>query len=202
MDLTQSIEPKSDQMNAEDLLSGPRTFTITEVSQGSSEQPVNVYLAEFPHDRPFKPSKTVRRLMVTAWGPDAATYTGKRITLYRDPAVKFGGMDVGGIRISHMTGIDKPLRVALSVTRGKRAMYVVQPLADEPAKTAEPHGMSPAERKMFALLKKSKREDKQQALDFLSQTVDRTITSRTDLTPAELSTVIKALEAETEGATP
>ena len=31
MDLTDTIIPRSDQVNAEDLLSGPRTVTITEV---------------------------------------------------------------------------------------------------------------------------------------------------------------------------
>jgi hypothetical protein len=46
--------------------------------------------------------------------------------------VRFGGMDVGGIRVSHMTGIAKPLSLALAVSKGKRAMYVVQPLAAEP----------------------------------------------------------------------
>jgi len=136
MDMTASIAPKSDQLNAEDLLSGPRTFTIEKVEQGTAEQPVNVHLVEFP-GRPFKPSKTVRRLMVAAWGPDTATYPGKRMTLYRDPAVKFGGMDVGGIRVSHMSGLTKRLTVALTVTRGKRAPYVVEPLPDAPAAPTE-----------------------------------------------------------------
>jgi hypothetical protein len=136
MDMTASIAPKSDQLNAEDLLSGPRTFTIDRVEQGSAEQPVNVHLVEHP-GRPFKPCKTVRRLMVAAWGPDTATYPGKRMTLYRDPAVKFGGMDVGGIRVSHMSGIAKKLVAALTVTRGKRAPYVVEPLPDAPAAPTE-----------------------------------------------------------------
>src|SRR5690606_23503087 len=54
MDMTESIAPKSDQMNADDLISGPRTFTIAEVGKGSPDQPVNVVLAEFPKGRPFK----------------------------------------------------------------------------------------------------------------------------------------------------
>ena len=133
-DMTQSIEPKSDQLNAEDLLSGPRTVTITDVRViESPDQPVSVYTAEFGRARPFKPSKTVRRLMVVAWGPDSAAYVGKRLTLYRDPEVKWAGMDVGGIRVSHMSGLDGPLNVALTVTRGRRAPYTVDPLPDEPA---------------------------------------------------------------------
>lgn len=131
MDLTQSIEPKSDQLNAEDLLSGPRTVTVEQVARGSAEQPVNVHLAEFP-GRPFRPSKTVRRILVSAWGPDAATYAGRRMTLYRDASVRFGGQDIGGIRVSHLSHIDKPITIALTVTRGKRAPHTVHPLPTAP----------------------------------------------------------------------
>lgn len=133
MDLTQSIEPKSDQLNADDLLSGPRTVTVEQVAKGSAEQPVNVNLVEFP-GRPFRPSKTVRRILVSAWGSDAATYAGRRMTLYRDASVRFGGQDVGGIRVSHLSHIDKAITIALTVTRGKRAPHTVRPLpAERPA---------------------------------------------------------------------
>jgi hypothetical protein len=139
MDMTDTIIPKSDQLNAEDLLSGPRTVTIIEVRKGASaEQPVDIILAEFPEGRPFKPSKTVRRILVAAWGIEAAAYVGRRMTIYRDPAVRFGGQDVGGIRISHLSHIDKPLSIALTVTRGKRAPYVIQPLTDEPSASKPP----------------------------------------------------------------
>jgi hypothetical protein len=131
MDMTDTIVPKSDQLNADDLMTGPRTFTITHVERAASaEQPVDVFLAEFPPGRPFKPSKSMRRVMVAAWGKDAAAYAGHRLTLYRDPAVKFGGQDVGGLRISHMSHLDKRLVLALTVTKGKRSPYVVEPLPD------------------------------------------------------------------------
>ena len=138
MDITDTIEPRSDQMNADDLMSGPRTFTINDVRKtGSAEQPVDVYLTEFPQARPFKPSKSMRRVMVLAWGAEAATYIGRRLTLYRDPEVKFGKDKVGGVRISHMSHLDKRLEIALTVTRGKRAPYVVEPLPDsEPTSPA------------------------------------------------------------------
>lgn len=131
MDLTESIAPRSDQLNAEDLLAGPRTVTVEKVTKGSSEQPVNIHLVEFP-GRPFRPSKTVRRILVAAWGAEASAYTGRRMALYRDPAVRFGGQDVGGIRVSHMSHISKRLTLALTVTRGKRAPYIVEPLPDGP----------------------------------------------------------------------
>lgn len=132
MNLSESIVPKSDQLNAEDLLAGPRIVTIEKVTAGTSEQPVNVHLVETP-GRPYRPSKTMRRVMVACWGADAALYVGRRMTLYRDPAVKFGGMAVGGIKISHLSNIDKRTTLALTETRGKRAPHVVEPLPDAPA---------------------------------------------------------------------
>jgi hypothetical protein len=134
MDLTEAIAPKSDQLNADDLITGPRTFTIERVTAGTVEQPVDVFLAEFP-GRAYRPSKSMRRVMVAAWGKEASEYTGHRLTLYRDPDVKFGADKVGGIKISHLSNIDKRLTIALTVTRGKRAPFTVEPLASEP--TAE-----------------------------------------------------------------
>lgn len=132
MDITETLAPKSDQLNADDLISGPITVTITGVSRGDPDQPVNITTAEFGDGRPFKPCKSMRRVMVNAWGADASAYTGHRMTLYRDDKVRFGGQDVGGIRISAMSHIESRITIALTVTRGKRAPFVVEPLPDGP----------------------------------------------------------------------
>ena len=131
MDLTRSIEPNSAQVNAEDLLTGPRTVTITGVEEGSSEQPVFVHLEEFPN-RTYRPNKSMRRVLAKAWGPDSANYTGRKLTLFRNPKIRFGKEETGGIQISHMSHLDEPLTLALTVTRGHRAPFVVEPL--EPPK--------------------------------------------------------------------
>jgi hypothetical protein len=136
MDLTESIAPRSDQLNAEDLLTGPRTFTIEKVNAGSAEQPVDVHLVELP-GRPYRPSKSMRRLMVQAWGAEASTYAGHRLTLFRNPEITFGREKVGGIEISHMSHIPKRLTVALTVTRGKRKPFSVDPLPDTAPKQAD-----------------------------------------------------------------
>jgi hypothetical protein len=140
MDLTDTIAPNSDQLDAVDLLTGPRTFTIERVSKGDAEQPVNIHLAEFP--RPWRPGKSMRRVLVAVWGPDASAYVGRRVTLWCDPTVRFGGSEVGGTRITHMSHLDKPKTIPLLVTRGKSAPYKVQPLSGDapqsPPKTAEP----------------------------------------------------------------
>lgn len=130
MDLTTTTQPKSDQLNYDDVANVSVIVTIDDVRQGNSEQPVEIHLVEFP-GRPFKPSKSMRRVFVNAWGPDSKTYKGRRLKLYGDSTVKFGGQTVGGIRISHMSHIDKRLSIPLTVTRGKRAPFNVEPLGDE-----------------------------------------------------------------------
>jgi len=120
---------KSDQLNADDLIAGPRTITITGVraNEGSPEQPVSISF-EGDSGKPYKPCKSMRRAMVHLWGPDTKNYIGRSMTLYCDPNVMFGGMKTGGIRISHMSHIDAPQTIALTATRARRAPFTVQPL--------------------------------------------------------------------------
>lgn len=135
LDISATTEPKSDQQNFDDYVSGPKTVTVAEVKKGSAEQPVEIHLVEFP-GRPYKPAKSMRRVLIAAWGKDASQYAGRRITLYGDPTVKFGGKEVGGIRISHLSHIPGPLEVKLTVTRGKRDPFTVLPL-DAPVEDFE-----------------------------------------------------------------
>lgn len=71
----------------------------------------------------------MRRVLAAAWGRDASQYIGRSLTLFRDPEVLYGGVKVGGIRVSHMSDLDGPLSIALTVTRQKRLPYKVLPLA-------------------------------------------------------------------------
>jgi hypothetical protein len=147
MDLTESIAPRSDQVNADDLVGGPITYTVREVIQGKAEQPFDFMLVET--DRAYRPSKTMRRLIVAAWGADANAYAGRRLTLYREPSIKFGGATVGGIRISHMSHIDGRVSEKFQTTRGKRETFTVDPLPELSKADAlrnEWHGATPERR--------------------------------------------------------
>ena len=137
VDMTQFVIPKSDQLNADDLIGGPRTITVTAVkaNEGSAEQPVSIFF-DGDSGKPYKPCKSMRRVMVHVWGADAKNYVGRSMTLYCDPNVQFGGMKVGGIRISHMTHMDKAQTMALTATKSKRAPFTVQPLVVQPATAA------------------------------------------------------------------
>lgn len=133
MDITDTLAPKSDQLDAVDLLGGPQTFTITNVSKGNAEQPVNVHLAEFP--RVWRPGKSMRRVLAACWGTDASQWVGRRVTLYCDESVTFGNDVTGGTRISHLSHIERQKKIPLLVKRGKSATYIVEPLPDAPANT-------------------------------------------------------------------
>jgi len=138
MDISETLAPTSDQLDAVDLLGGPRTFTITDVSKGNAEQPVQIGLAEFP--RVWRPGKSMRRVLAACWGTDASQWAGRRVTLYCDPNVTFGKEKTGGTRISHLSHIDKRKSVPLLVSRGKSAIFTVEPLKEQalPPAQAEP----------------------------------------------------------------
>ena len=146
LDMSPVIVPKSDQISADDFISGPRTYQIESVViNNGTEQPVNISLVG--ENRVWKPCKSMARVLVAAWGPDAKLYSGRSVTLYRDPKVKWGGLEVGGVRISHMSHIDRPLSMALTATKGRRADYTVKPLILQvsPPPSQEPAALTPKE---------------------------------------------------------
>lgn len=130
VDMSKTIAPKSDQTNYDDFLVGPKTITITGVKSTGNvndQQPVSIHY-QGDAGKPYKPCKSMRRVMVRVWGNEGAEYVGKSMTLFGDPNVIFGGQKVGGIRISHMSHIDKEINVPLTASKTKRMLYTVKPL--------------------------------------------------------------------------
>ena len=143
-DMRQTIIPKSDQLNADDLIGRELTIKITGVDiKGGQEQPVSIHF-EGDNGKPYKACKSMCRVMVAAWGPDSKKYVGRSMTLYRDPKVKWGGMEVGGIRISHMSDIADDMTMALTVTRANKKPFTVQPLKRIENSTAQKRDTKPA----------------------------------------------------------
>lgn len=137
MDISDTLAPKSDQLDAVDLLgSPPRIFTVERVSRGNSEQPVQVHLMEFP--RVWRPGKSMRRVLAHCWGKDASKWNGRQVELYCDTEVMFGGEKVGGTRISRISHIDGPTSVPIIIKKGKSGGYKVDPLPTAPTTPALP----------------------------------------------------------------
>ena len=129
LDITDTLAPDSAQVNADDFEGRTAVVTVAGVEKIAGDRPLAVHLHEFP-GRPLKPGKTVRRILAAAWGTDAAQWTGRRAEIYTDAEVAFGKAKVGGIRISRMSHLDKPLSLALTATRGKKQTHRIEPLPD------------------------------------------------------------------------
>lgn len=127
IDITRAMAPKSDQLNADDLLGGPRTIRIRDVQVSTGEQPVSVHF-DGDEGRPWKPSKTAMRTLASVWGTNAAKWVGMSCTIYNDESVTWGGAAVGGIRVSAVEGISAPRTIMLTKTRGKKVGVTIQPL--------------------------------------------------------------------------
>jgi len=127
IDMSKTIIPKSDQLNADDLLVAGRTIKITGVRVISNDQPVSISY-EGDKGKPYKPCKSMCRVLVMIWGDDGEAYIGQSLTLYLDKSVTWAGKAVGGIRISHMTGLKEKRVMQLTATKGSRKPYSVEPL--------------------------------------------------------------------------
>lgn len=131
MSLLDTIQPKSDQLNFDDVQARALVVKVTGLAAGNAEQPVIVRIADVATGnqlRDYKPCKSMRRVLIAAWGSEGKDWIGKSMRLVGDPNVVFGGVKVGGIRISHVSGIDAPMNIMLTTTRSKRAGYKLDPL--------------------------------------------------------------------------
>ena len=129
LDITDTLAPSSNQINADEFVGRHVVVTVAGVERIAGEQPLAVHLHEFP-GRPLKPGKTVRRILAAAWGTDAAQWAGRRMELFTDAEVTFGKTKVGGVRISRMSHLDKPLTLALTASKGKKQTHRIEPLPD------------------------------------------------------------------------
>ena len=190
VDLVAAAAPRSDQLNADDLIGGPRVVTIAEVRKGNSEQPVEIVTAEFGPGRPYRPGKSMIRVLIEVWGPKSGTYVGRRLGIYRDPDITFGPNKVGGIRISHMSNLDKPKSIPLTKTRGKKELFRVEPLPE----ASPANGSRATEAEIKALvdgLAEGGITDPKEAIPFLRTRTGRPeINKSTDLTSAEIAAVL------------
>ena len=125
--MSKTIIPKSDQLNAEDLLLAGVTIKITGVRVISNDQPVSISY-EGHKGKPYKPCVSMTRVMTMIWGDNGEKYIGQSMTLFSDPSVTWAGKPVGGIRISHMTGLKEKRVMQLTATKGNKKPYSVEPL--------------------------------------------------------------------------
>lgn len=200
VNMLKSIEPKSDQLNFDDFASGiTKTIKITRVTGNDGDQPVSIGY-ENDQGKPFKPGKSMRRVMVMLWGADAKVYVGRSMTLYGDPDVIFGGVKVGGIRISYMSHIDEPHVLQLTNKKGSKKSFTVRPLktdAPKPAPT-EADKLAAATKKADAIIAEiNAAEDVDVVVEKNRDALDRIEKSYPDLN-AKINDALKSRENKGE----
>ena len=140
-DFDDTIAPNSDQLNADDLIAGMILVTITDVSRGTPDQPILIHIEGKRPLKPFRPCKSMRRVLIAAWGKNGKAWIGKRLALFNDTEVTWAGKKEGGVRISRMSGIDEPMTLMLTYKRGKRRPFTVHPLTDEDEPASYPQAL-------------------------------------------------------------
>jgi hypothetical protein len=145
------MEPKSDQLNADDFLTKPRDVKIASVDvDNTRDKKVWIYIEGEPK-KPWKPSVTYLRVVSVIWGtPNAALWIGRELTLYRDPEIHFGPEKVGGIAVSHMDGIERPTAVSVTKTRGKKQTIIIKPFISKDAPKIDVEAVNTAAREAAA----------------------------------------------------
>jgi hypothetical protein len=125
-DISATLEAKSDQLNATDIIGAEPVIRVRAVElKQSAEQPTWVYF-DGDNNRPWKPSKGMRRILAAAWGRDSDAWLGKHAQLMFESSVIYAGKEVGGIRIKALSDIPAAgLNCALTISRTKREAYHV-----------------------------------------------------------------------------
>ena len=127
-DLSSTVIAKSDQLNADELID-PITITVTRVDKVSAkDQPIHIHSEGI---QPFKPCLTMRRMLIAAWGKYKNEWIGRSMVLYCDPEVMWAGKEQGGVRVSHVSDIEKPISKMLAVTRGRKKLFTLLPIEPE-----------------------------------------------------------------------
>lgn len=167
--LKDTIVAKSNQVNADDLLSGPRTITVTAVKRSSSpDQPVDIHY-EGDDGKPYKPCKSMRKVLIFAWGDDGREWVGRSMTIYNDPSVMWGGVKVGGIRISHLSHIEANIAISLTATKGKKAPVTIKKLVVEKKREPEPEKQPEISKEEIVAVKRFLMDEAKQGIEALKK---------------------------------
>ena len=123
----QTLEAKSDQLNATDIMGIDLVIRIRKADlTGSKEQPLAIYF-DGDNNRPWKPSKGMRRVLAAGWGAETDNLIGKSVKLHFDVSVKYAGKEVGGIRVKGMSDIDqRGIVVVEAINRQQRVPVHVE----------------------------------------------------------------------------
>lgn len=131
-DVSLAIQPKSDQLNYDDVSGGRELIiTITEVRVTNSDQPVSIFY-DGCGKKAYKPSKGMTRLLADAWGTESDNWIGKSALLWGDSTAKWAGKEIGGIRIKALSHIaEAGIKPFVTIAKGRRRQTFIECLKVE-----------------------------------------------------------------------
>ena len=126
-DMAESLKPKSNQLNGDNLRAGPIIARVTGCRKVRDQVRPYVFSLSDGH-MPWKPCLTMRRLLTDVNGTSkTSAVVGQYIEFYRDPDVTYGKDRCGGIRVSGMSAVKGPPRnVTLRTSQTKCTTYTVR----------------------------------------------------------------------------
>ena len=138
-DIEKACLPKIDHLTYNHVKLGAIIVKVAKVRKGPSDNR-KIRIDFEPHERcvdmdgkplHYLPCKGMIRVLAEAWGKNGSVdWVGKSMELFGNPDVMYAGKKQGGIQISRLSHIDKPLETQLTVSQGKRDPYRVEPLTD------------------------------------------------------------------------
>ncbi len=142
MNIREFVKIKSDRLNYEDFIMGPKEFTIArlgkKVDQGT---PRLLIFFEGYESTPYWPSLGMRKCLSNpdGWGEAPfSEWIGRRMTLFGEPTVVYAGKEMGGIQISHISHIKSEYTTKITLRRGLRIDFTIEPLATTSKQSATP----------------------------------------------------------------
>jgi len=127
--LQQALAPKSDQLNADDLIVGNIVIVISKVTinLGSEQKIIINYQGD--NGKPWKPSKGMGRVLTEILGGDPDKWVGETVELFRNKEIRFGKEKCGGIQIAGMSAVRNVTTLLITTSKGKKSSITIQPIA-------------------------------------------------------------------------
>lgn len=132
MSMREFLTIKTDRFNYEHFISGPKTLKVSRLGKKVDQgKPRLLVFFEGHEDTPYWVPLGMAKCIASpdGWGESPfADWVGRSMTLFGEPTVQYGGKELGGVRVSHLSHIEKPYTTKISIRRGVRIDYEILPL--------------------------------------------------------------------------
>lgn len=133
MNIREFVKIKSDRLNYEDFIMGPKDFTIVRLAKKIDQgTPKLLIFFEGFESTPYWPSKGMIKCLssMDGWGnAEFPQWIGRRMRLFGEPTVVYAGKEMGGIQISHISDIKSEYTTKITLRRGLRIDFTIEPMA-------------------------------------------------------------------------